>query len=219
MFTLLHQLVKLIKVTPVIPTDVLETLDLCANQRDMIASDILKTSPAECKSMLTAVFNGEQPGDKWKGHAFTSKVRALGRYMRWLACSVLPHVYQERMENVDCNWPQASTLYYMWTALEDYILGKIVDFITASPVQHLSLHYDGVRVQYSEAIPNVTEMCKDIGLYVAKETGFVVQLREKTHSPLFAMIYKSWAVQNSAFVALPEILKKMGNASPRHCVH
>ena len=103
MFTLLHQLVQKINVTPAIPSEVLDTLRQCANSRDVIATDVLQTSLAECKSMLATVFNGEQPGDRWKGHAFINRVRTLGRYMRWLACSVLPDVYQERVDNADCS--------------------------------------------------------------------------------------------------------------------
>ena len=91
--------------------------------------------------------------------------------MRWLACSLLPDVLRERVATADCEWPQASTLYFMWTALEDYVLEKIIGFLTAMPVMHLSLHYDGVRVQFGEAIGNTEELCKDIGLHVAKETG------------------------------------------------
>ena len=172
------------------------------------------TSVAECKSMLTNVFNGEQPGDKWKGHPFTNRVRTLGRYMRWLACSVLPNVYQERMENGDCSWPQASTLYYLWTSLEDYILGKIVDFLTESPVQHLSLHYDGVRVQFNEGVPDVEELCKDIGLFVAQETGFTIHLREKIHNPLFPMIDSVSKHRSSSSEALPQILAMDGQCIP-----
>ena len=147
-------------------------------------------------------------------HAFTGKVRTLGRYMRWLACSMLPNVYQERMENDECNWPQSSTLYYMWTALEDYILDRIVEFITSERVQHLSLHYDGVRVQYNEPISNVAELCQDITLHVAKETGFTVQLKEKKHYPLFAMMHSLSKVQDTTSVALPDILKQDGQCIP-----
>ena len=58
MFTLLHQVVKSVKVSPVIPLEVLDTLDQCANNRDGLAAEILRTSLGECKAMLTAVFNG-----------------------------------------------------------------------------------------------------------------------------------------------------------------
>ena len=210
MFTLLHQIATRIRVSPAIPPGVLDTLERCAECRDELAADTLGTSVAECKALLTAVFNGEQPTGKWRGHEFVSKVRILGRHMRWFACSLLPEVLQERVANVDCEWPQASCLYFMWTALEDYILSSIINFLTAKPTKHLSLHYDGVRVQFGEAIGNTVELCKDIGLHVARETGFAIRVKEKVHSTFFSLLQAKSEAPSTSSVGMPAPLRADG---------
>ena len=102
MFTLMDQLVKRIEVSPLIPREIFDTLSQCANNRDDVAKHVLRTSLAECKSLLTTVFNGGQWTGHFANHDFTDRVRSLGRYMRWIACSLSTAVFRERTMSRDC---------------------------------------------------------------------------------------------------------------------
>ena len=43
-------------------------------------------------------------------------------------------------------WAEASIAAMFYQALEDHILQAMMDYIQQKPAQHVSLHYDGVRV-------------------------------------------------------------------------
>jgi hypothetical protein len=50
---------------------------------------------------------------------FLLRVQKLARYMRWTACSVIPDVYEACLLDTTRHFPEASTLYFLWTAVED----------------------------------------------------------------------------------------------------
>ena len=66
--------------------------------------------------------------------------------MRWLAVNVLPGVYETMWDDEECEWPESSTQCFLYQAVEDFILEKWLDFILQFNYSHLSLHYDGLRV-------------------------------------------------------------------------
>ena len=101
----------------------------------------------------------------------------------------------------------------MWTALEDYILTSAINYIMTKQVVHLSLHYDGLRVQFANGLANVDELCKDIGLYVAKDTDFYIRIREKTHHTLFDLLRQRSTAKGTSSSGMPGILRREG-----HCI-
>ena len=54
-------------------------------------------------------------------------------------------------------FPEATTFHYMWTAVEDNILEAWVSYLRRQDYQHISLHYDGVRIDNRGA--DVQEIC------------------------------------------------------------
>ena len=68
--------------------------------------------------------------------------------------------------------------------LEDAVLTSWLGFVRQRPVTHLSLHYDGIRI--NKKLPcAMSEFCARCSDHIAKETGFLVNIREKEHHYLF----------------------------------
>ena len=49
-------------------------------------------------------------------------------------------------------WPEQSTVFYLYTAVEDYILSAWVNYALRHKPLHLSCHYDGIRVHLPEGV-------------------------------------------------------------------
>ncbi len=71
----------------------LETLErLCRNRADVIRTE-LRLEPSAGKDLLLKVVNGKLlPADLCK-NSFLLRVRRLGFFLRWLACSTLPDLH------------------------------------------------------------------------------------------------------------------------------
>ena len=53
------------------------------------------------------------------GNEFLGRVQKLARFMRWTACSVIQQVYEACFNDPSRQFPEASTLFFLWTAVED----------------------------------------------------------------------------------------------------
>jgi hypothetical protein len=69
--------------------------------------------------LLTAVMNGAALIHPHVDNEFLIRVQKLARFMRWTACSVIPEVYEACLEDSNRKFPEASTLFFLWTAVED----------------------------------------------------------------------------------------------------
>ena len=67
-------------------------------------------------------------------------------WLRMVAVSACPDVSHALSVDADCKWPAASTFAYMYQGAEDYILEAMVGYCLPFHASHLSLHYDGIRV-------------------------------------------------------------------------
>ena len=71
------------------------------------------------KQLLISVMNGAALVGPQVGNEFLGRVQRLARYMRWTACSVIPAVYEACRNDPDRHFPESSTLFFLWTAIED----------------------------------------------------------------------------------------------------
>jgi len=178
MFVILDQLVDMLKVD--MPTTLRETLTRCAKDREKVCNTDLMTDLTRGKQVLTVVMNGGAAPEEMTPNAFLSNVQQLSRYMRWLACGLLPRVHQACQQDAARPRPESSTFYYWWTAIEDIILTSWLGCLEKHNFAHVSLHYDGVRV--SRPLPcDVVELCDECAKHILAETGFNVHIREKKH--------------------------------------
>ena len=103
--------------------------------------------------------------------------------MRWLSCSIAPEVYQICRRDPDRNFPDASTLTFVWNAIEDMVLSAWLQYLHKLSLEHISLHFDGVRI-YGGLPADIQQLCQDCAAYIQKETGFVVKIHEKKHETI-----------------------------------
>ncbi len=71
------------------------------------------------KQLLISVMNGAALVGPQVGNEFLGRVQRLARYMRWTACSVIPAVYEACRNDPNTQFPESSTLFFWWTAIED----------------------------------------------------------------------------------------------------
>lgn len=100
--------------------------------------------------------------------------------MRWLSCEIAADVYELCKDDPERHFPEASTFTFVWNAVEDCILSAWIKFLQQYRLTHLSLHFDGLRVQ--GGIPgDIEKLCKDCADCIDRETGFRVAIRPKFH--------------------------------------
>jgi len=153
--------------------------------------------------------NGSALIPPWETNEFLLNLQKLARFLRWLACSLLPDVYAKVATDSERTFPEASTFYYMWTAVEDQILTAWIDHVMQHPVSHLSLHYDGIHLS-CEWPCSVEDFCVRCSEHIALETGYVVRIRQKQHLEAFAILATCGEVHDEA-VSLDDVYFQPGN--------
>lgn len=182
-FTILHQLIERLEPCMPCPPSVVATLKELATNRDAICVDKLGVTKPEGKQLLLEVFNGAHLAPQWQDNAFLKEVQKASFFCRWLACTNLPSAYVHCAGDAKRKQPDVSTLFFFWTAVEDYILQIWVEYLLQLRPQHLSLHYDGVRVD-RETVRAHRDLGKAAEEHIATKTGFRVNIAEKHHRTL-----------------------------------
>jgi hypothetical protein len=211
-FTLVAQLLDKLQPVLQVPTEIAATLKRCVQEREQICENDLRLGKEARKHILNMVLNGSGLPVGFTDNAFLKQLQTASRYLRWLACSLLPSVYESCKLNPQKTFPEASTFTYMWTAVEDTILASWVQFLLQHPVKHLSLHYDGVRVQGDFGC-DVEALCTRCSEHIAASTGFVVVIREKKHYTFEEML-RAKAVERESVSNMPDIYKGPGSCIP-----
>jgi len=211
-FTLVAQLLDKLQPVLQVPTEIAATLKRCVQEREQICENDLRLGKEAGKHILNMVINGSGLPVGFTDNAFLKQLQTASRYLRWLACSLLPSVYESCKLNPQKTFPEASTFTYMWTAVEDTILASCVQFLLQHPVKHLSLHYDGVRVQGDFGC-DVEALCTRCSEHIAASTGFVVVIREKKHYTFEEML-RAKAVELKSVSDVPDIYKGPGSCIP-----
>ena len=145
------------------------------------------------------------------------KVQRLSMLLRWLACSCLPEEYL-RFTAIDKKWAEASTFAVWWQRAEAFVLQSWVLFVLTKPSLHLSLHFDGIRLhrdRVAEFEGGVEACAKACSVHIAKETGFQVEIVEKRHYVLVALIESEATQEDAAVPELGTVLLETGNCTAR----
>ena len=217
MFTICWQIVE--KIGVVLPLNLGQVLKDCAQKRDIMITNHLDVDRETGKHVLTAVMNGGGLTSRWADNPFLKQLQQLARFMRWLSCSLLPDVYHHCREIEHRKFPEASTFFFMWSAVEDQILAAWTDFVMELQVTHLSLHWDGIRLQ-ADLPCDTEEFCNRCSDYIHMKTGFLVNIREKKHFYFRDFIAARCESVEDARVADDTLLQN-GNCIPcalSHCL-
>ena len=134
MFTIVLQLIQKLQVP--IPQDLLDTLIQCAGDRAEVCDKFLRTDPETGKALLHSTMSGAGLTDKWASNEFLIQVQRLARYCRWLACSVIPEVYNHVKDVQKRKFPEASTFHFLWSAIEARNINTFSSSITRGYPQH-----------------------------------------------------------------------------------
>ena len=172
------QLLEKAQPQPPLPDEVLKVLKQWLESREEVCRDVLKISVSEGKRVVNVVINGGTPPTTLKDNSFIQCLQRASIYFRWFACSLLPDDYKELEDREDKDFPSATVFHYMWTAVEDYILEHWCNFLQRHAPTHLSLHFDGVRVN-SDLHEDMCALMNACEKHILESTGFAVKLVEK----------------------------------------
>ena len=105
----------------------------------------------------------------------------------------------------------------MCNVVEDYILSAWLQHIQSYDFQHISLHFDGVRVGGDTAI-DVGVLCHACEEHIHRTTGFSVTIREKKHYHFVGLLDHHLG-DRCETVDIPGLLKGRGNCIPTALWH
>ena len=205
------QLLQKAQPNPPIPDDLLQALKQWVESRQDVCRDVLKVSVSEGKRMVNTVINGGSPPASLKDNSFVQLLQQASIYLRWFACSMLPDDFEELGEREDKDFPAATVFHYMWTAVEDYILEHWCNFLQRHRPTHLSLHFDGVRVN-SDIHADMQELMTACEKHILESTGFAVRIIEKKHQLILDLVRQNSKSCNE--IPVPDILLERGNCIP-----
>ena len=186
-FTLLWQFLE--KLHPVLPmpSEASQAFQRCASDRAEVIKE-LGVCKAKGKKILLEVANIGCPPSTLAQHHVIAGLRKASIWLKWLAISNLPDLYNHCCNDKSKPVPENSMIAYLYQAVEDFILCSWVQYLFTLDLQHLSLHFDGCRVQAHSL--DVAAVCQSSSEWIAKETGFQVVIKQKKHF-LFLELLKS----------------------------
>ena len=132
-------------------TRVRKTLDMCAVSRATVISEHLNLPSAEGKHLLQKVFNGGSIPQSHANNKFLLDLQSASIFCRWTAASVFPEAFTQLVQCKDR--PEVSILTYFWNVAEDVILDAWLEKLEELQSEHLSLRFDGIRVDSKLASP------------------------------------------------------------------
>ena len=99
----------------------------------------------------------------------------------------------------DKRHPEASTLFYLYAAVADYILQAWEGAARELRPKHMSLHFDGMRLGGLESDTSSEELCQHFQERIKRVTCFHVVIVEKTFCVAGACVEDpSWQLWLSA---------------------
>ena len=142
-------------------------------------ADDSNLSMAEAKEVLCVASNGGKVhatlGEK--SERFVRQLSIESRFLRWLACSLLPDPHNCFVAEGK-TWPENTVLHYLWATVEDQCLLAMQRYIMTLGPDHLSLQFDGFLMSAIAKAEDPT-MCADLCAVVLDQTNFKVNVRKK----------------------------------------
>ena len=111
-------------------------------------------TPAEGKTLVHAMLMGAAPPFEHAQSPACQSLERIAPILRWVACNALPDVHETllRADERECRWPEASLASHLWQGVEDHVLSSMRQFAAARHCSHLSLHFDGIRIDRAAAL-------------------------------------------------------------------
>ena len=165
------------------------TIKTLAEDRDRAIKEHLRIDTPTGKILLLTVFGGSNLEDTMSDNLFLKNVSKAGKFFRWCAVSAMPDVFAVLNTEGGKDFPEASCCNYLTQGVEDFILNAWLKQIKQKQTNHLSLHFDGVRVDRErvgkeDAVDGLTAMINNGQAHIKAETGFSVMLAEKVHTTI-----------------------------------
>ena len=211
-FTLLSQLLDKARLEPALPGPLREALELCVQKRDEVCEAQLHKTRNEGKLLLTSLLFGAAVPGRLAGNDFVQNLHKVSLYMRWAGISFLREEYDNFAQDTSGKRnPDNSTLAHLYFVCEDVVLTAWTDFLVSKcRLEHLSLHYDGVRISKS-SVTDLKDLCTSSSKYIEEKTGFCVKIREKQHKSILQLLKDTSPVKEPPFAATSPVLKESGN--------
>lgn len=175
-FTLMWQLLQKADPALPMPEDAAKIFQKCAEDRDAVIAEIGLRKTEGKRTLLEVVSGGAVPSHL-VGNPILVSLRSACIWLKWLAVPDLQDLYSYCEGDKSKPVPDNSVLAYLYQAIEDIVLSSWVEYLTTLNLTHLSLHFDGCRVQGPSL--NIEELCNSSATWIAQETGFVVRIKEK----------------------------------------
>ena len=198
-----------------------DTLKYLAEDRVKFCEKELGVNAAMGKHPLHTMVNGGACPQELKGQPGVQKLRDLARFLRWLSTSMMEKEFEVMREQPqrDKMWPEASCASTFYFAVEDHIATAMIKAVLAKQTQHLSLHYDGIRVDKARIEHeggDANHMCRMLEDAIKKDTGYEVKLCVKQHMTFLQQLEVSENVAKSVVIeSADDLLLKHGNCIPR----
>jgi hypothetical protein len=219
-FVIFDQVLGKLDMADLIPTDVRNVIRDCAIKRDYICEELLHVDASTGKQILSSVLHGGQIRQPYEKNEFLVRLQKASIYLRWLACALMPEAYEYYCQQPDKKFPEATVLHHFYTVIEDCIMSSWCEFIREDTVQHLSLHFDGIRVDADhrnagspDGVKTLISTCED---HIAEATGFNVKIKVKKHLYFIELIH---LYASKELALIHEVFKKKGNCIPISLAH
>jgi hypothetical protein len=188
-FVVTNHLVTLLEITPAVRTAFaveIATLSELSTSRDKICLEKLNVSIPVGKDILLKLAGGSaisslRTPESDDAIAFLEKVVDMSRFLRWLAISTMETEFKQLRDDPTVKWPEGSCLAHFYQSGEAYILRILVDFTREKPIKHVTLAFDGMRVDADRVIAENDE--STIGEpSVGRDGIFLMLATDRIHS-------------------------------------
>ncbi len=209
MFTLVAQMVDKVEVLLPHPAAKMPTVRQYNQDRNSVIATVAGgvLSHAAAKSLLIGTFNGQKIPSNTPAKELLEKLRMEGRICRWLAATLMPDLLRSLADDKK-TWPEASVFFHLYAGVEDYVLEAMADFALQKPVQHLSLHFDGIMLD-TAAVQSRADFKTEAERFVEQATGYKVELTLKKHALFLDFLTQTCTAKSD--VPLPPALLRDGN--------
>ena len=188
-----------------------KVLRQCAQERKQICTQQLRICEFAGKRVLLQCVHGGVPEKDLSGKESIKQLQQMCVCLKWIAISACPDLGEARASDPACASPENSVLALLYQALEDSALDAWLQCILQRNCQHVSLHFDGIRVILPPSL-SAEQLCNECTEHIANATGFKLSIRVKKHYLLLEEVARACACISQDTLA--PCFEKAGNCIP-----
>ena len=188
--------------------------------RNYVCEQKLGLDESSGKLVILSILSGGKTLENLGLNEFAMRLATGARVMRWFSCSVLKSVYEQLSAEPSKGRKLASRVQaHLWQGIEDRLLTAWTEFVLVHPVGHLSLHFDGLRLDNestrgyeseTDALGHDT-FCKESEEAIHLATGFEVQISRKTHETFEDLLFEPTSSTPLAVTDVPNEMRIAGH--------